>query len=172
MGVLAVMIVAFGGLRHAVMAMAALVMGMVWACGCIALTVGYVNILSIAFGSILFGLGIDYGIYYVARYLQIRDETDSTSEALVETAGSVGPGIFTGALTSAIAFFAAGLTEFSGVAQLGLIAGGGICLCWLAAVDRAAGDDSLDRPRRLGASPARSARFAILAASACSPIRG
>ena len=35
-------------------------------------------------------------------------------------------------MTSAIAFFAAGLTEFPGVAQLGLIAGGGVLLCWLA----------------------------------------
>ena len=47
---------------------------MVWACGCITLTIGYVNVLSIAFASILFGLGIDYGIYYVARYLQVRRE--------------------------------------------------------------------------------------------------
>ena len=73
LGVLAVMIVAFGGFRHATMAMAALVVGMVWACGCIALTIGHVNILSIAFASILLGLGIDYGIYYVARYLQLRE---------------------------------------------------------------------------------------------------
>ena len=28
-------------------------------------------------------MGIDYGIYYVARYLQLRETTESTSEALV-----------------------------------------------------------------------------------------
>ncbi len=132
LGVLAVMVVAFGGFRHAAMAMATLVVGMMWACGCITLTVGHVNILSIAFASILFGLGIDYGIYYVSRYLELRENTDSTSVALVRTATVAGPGIFTGAITSAIAFFAAGLTEFPGVAQLGLIAGGGVLLCWLA----------------------------------------
>ena len=42
-GVLAVMIVAFGGFRHATMAMAALVLAMVWACGCVALTIGHVT---------------------------------------------------------------------------------------------------------------------------------
>ena len=131
-GVLAVIIVAFGGFRHGVMAMAALVVGMVWACGCVALTIGHVNVLSIAFGSILFGLGIDYGIYYVARYLQLRRDTESTTEALAATVASTGPGVLTGALTSAIAFFAAGFTQFPGVAQLGLIAGGGVLLCWLA----------------------------------------
>ena len=132
LGVLAVMIVAFGGFRHAILAMAALVVAMIWACGYITLAVGYVNILSIAFASILFGLGIDYGIYYVARYLQQRANTASTSQALVETAILTGPGILTGAVTSAIAFFAAWLTEFPGVAQLGVIAGGGVMLCWLA----------------------------------------
>jgi hopanoid biosynthesis associated RND transporter like protein HpnN len=131
-GVLAVIIVAFGGFRHGVMAMAALLVGMIWACGCVALTIGHVNVLSIAFGSILFGLGIDYGIYYVARYLQLRRDTESTADALAATVASTGPGVLTGALTSAIAFFAAGFTEFPGVAQLGLIAGGGVLLCWLA----------------------------------------
>ena len=132
LGVFAVIVVAFGGLRHSLFAMIALVLGMVWACGCIAVTIGYVSILSIAFASILFGLGIDYGIYYVSRYLELRQTIESPSEALVAAAGSAGPGITTGAITSAIAFFAAGFTDFPGVAQLGLVAGGGIMLCWLA----------------------------------------
>lgn len=134
LGVLAVMIVTFGGFRHSFLAMGSLVVGMIWACGCAALTIGHLNILSIAFGSILFGLGIDYGVYYVAHYLQNRKETKSTSEALIRTGSRAGPGILTGAVTAAIAFLAAGLTEFPGVAQLGLLAGGGIILCWLAQV--------------------------------------
>ena len=95
LGVLAIMIVAFGGVRHATMAMLTLVMAMLWTCGCIAVMVGHINVLSIAFGSILFGLGIDYGIYYVTRYLQLRKNTESTSEALVATAASTGPGVLT-----------------------------------------------------------------------------
>jgi len=132
LGVLAVMIVAFGGFRHATMTMAALVIGMVWACGGVALFVGHINVLSIAFGSILFGLGIDYGIYFITHYLNQRKQTESTAEAIIATSRTTGPGILTGALTSSIAFFAAGFTEFPGVAQLGVIAGGGVLLCWLA----------------------------------------
>ena len=134
LGVLAVMVVTFGGFRHSLIAVGALVVGMIWSCGCAALIIGHLNILSIAFGSILFGLGIDYGVYYVAHYLQYRRLTDSTSEALTRTAARAGPGILTGAVTAAIAFLAAGLTEFPGVAQLGLLAGVGIALCWLAQV--------------------------------------
>jgi uncharacterized protein len=133
-GVLAVMIIAFGGCRHAILPMAALCTAMVWACGCITLLIGYVNVLSIAFASILFGMGIDYGIYYVARYLQVREHTASTGEALARTTALVGPGILTGALTSTISFLAAGLTDFPGVSQLGIIAGCGILLCWLGEV--------------------------------------
>ncbi len=132
LGVLAVIVVALGGLRHSLLAMVALVVGMVWACGCVTLSVGYVTILSIAFGSILFGLGIDYGIYYVTRYLQLRETVASPAEALVAAAITAGPGITTSAVTSAISFFAAGFTEFPGVAQLGMVAGAGIMLCWLA----------------------------------------
>ena len=59
--------------------------------------------------------------------------------ALVETSRAVGPSISTGAITTAIAFFAAGLTSFTGVAELGIIAGGGTAACALAAVGGAAG---------------------------------
>ncbi len=130
-GVLAIMIVAFGGFRHAILAMLTLVIAMLWTCGLIAVTIGHVNVLTIAFGSILFGLGIDYGIYRVTRYLQLRRVMESTSEALVATTASTGPGVLTSALTSAIAFFAAGFTDFPGVAQLGMLAGGGVLFCWL-----------------------------------------
>lgn len=130
-GVLAVMIVAFGGIRHAVLPMVALVAGTLWTCGYTTLAIGHINVLSIAFASILFGMGIDYGIYYVTRYLQLRVQTTSTSEALIATTGVVGPGILTGACTSAIAFLAAAFTDFPGVSQLGLIAGSGVLLCWL-----------------------------------------
>ncbi len=44
------------------------------------------------------------------------------------------PGIITGGVTTALAFFAAALTQFTGVVELGLIAGGGILLCIVAAL--------------------------------------
>jgi predicted RND superfamily exporter protein len=42
--------------------------------------------------------------------------------------------MITGAVTTAVAFFVAGFTEFTGVAELGVIAGGGILLCCVAAM--------------------------------------
>jgi len=133
-GVALLYVAGFGGLRHPLMGVASLLLAMVWSFGYITLSVGHINILSMAFGAMLIGLGDDYGIHYVARYLQLRRSTPSADDALLQTASSIGPGALTGAMTTAVAFFMAGLTDFKGVAELGVIAGGGILLCWFAAV--------------------------------------
>ncbi len=133
-GVACLFIAGFGGLRHPLMTVGALLLALAWSMGYITLVVGHLNILSISFGVILIGLGIDFGVHYAARYLQLRATMRRSDTALVRTAQGVGPGILTGAVTTSIAFFAAGLTEFTGVAELGIIAGGGILLCCLAAM--------------------------------------
>ncbi len=133
-GVLVVVLLGFGGLRHALLPMAALFLGMIWSLGYTVLTVGHLNILSSAFGAILTGLGINYGIYILARYLQLREANKSIEDSLLETARTVAPGITIGMIATAASFYMAGFTEFIGVAELGLISGGGVLLCWLAAM--------------------------------------
>lgn len=133
LGITLLYMVFFRGLRHPVMAVFALFVGIGWTLAYITFFVGHLNILSISFTVILVGLGIDFGIHYTSRYLQCRREGDDTREALIHSAREVGPGILTGALTTAAAFFMAGFTEFTGVAELGLIAGGGILFCCTAA---------------------------------------
>ena len=133
-GVVVVVLLGFGGLRHSMLPMAALMLGMIWSLGYTVLIVGHLNILSSAFGAILTGLGINYGIYIVARYLQLRESNHTVEEALLETAGTVAPGIVVGMIATAVSFYMAGFTEFVGVAELGIVAGGGVLLCWLAAM--------------------------------------
>jgi len=127
--VILVIIAGFGGVRHAVMANAVLAIGMAWAFAWATASVGHLNILSVTFTVTMIGVGIDYGTYYVGRYLEQRRQGMDCDEALLETSGRVGPGILTGAITTAVAFFAAAMTSFMGVAELGMIAGGGIMLC-------------------------------------------
>jgi len=133
-GVACLFIAGFGGVRHPIMTVGALLIAMAWSFGYITLSVGHLNILSVSFGVILIGLGIDFGVHYAARYLQLHAIFRSSEKALVATAEGVGPGIVTGALTTTVAFLTAGLTEFTGVAELGIIAGGGILLCCIAAM--------------------------------------
>ncbi len=133
-GVALLYVAGFGCVRHPAMALAALLVPMGWAFGYILLTVGHLNILSSAFATIVIGLGSDYGVYYIAQYLRLRATNMSTFEALLETARTVGPGLTTSAVATALAFYTIGLSDFPGIAELGIIAGGGILLCWLAAL--------------------------------------
>jgi hopanoid biosynthesis associated RND transporter like protein HpnN len=133
-GVGLLFVAGFGGVRHALMANLILLVGIAWSFGYVTLTVGHLNILSVTFTVTLIGIGIDFGVYYVARYLQLRGEGLGCDEALLETARGAGPAIVAGAVTTSIAFFAAGLTSFKGIAELGQIAGGGILLCALAEI--------------------------------------
>lgn len=133
-GVAIIFVAGFGGFRHAFIAVFTLLVGFGWTMIYITLGVGHLNILSMAFGVILIGLGIDFGIHYVSRYLQTRRSERSPTESLVQSARSVGPGVATGALTSAAAFFLVGQSEFTGIAELGIISAGGVLLCCLAAV--------------------------------------
>lgn len=131
LGVVLVFTAGFGGFRYPAMITISLVTAVAWTCGYVAFTVGHLNILTSAFGAMLIGLG-DYGVHFVAHYLSVRKEIRGTRAALIQTAAAVGGSIATGAVTTAAAFFAGALTDFLGVAELGIIAGGGILLCWLA----------------------------------------
>lgn len=124
----------YGGMRHALLACAVLLLGMAYAFGFVTLAIGHLNILSAAFGVILVGLGIDFGIHYVASYLRLRKNGYSIDEALMRTATDVGPSVLTGGITTAAGFFCAALTDFTGVRELGIVAGGGILLCVITAV--------------------------------------
>ena len=129
----AVVIVAgFGGVRHALLANGVLMIGMAWAFAWATISVGHLNILSVTFAVTMIGVGIDYGTYYVGRYLALRRSGQDCEAALLGASATVGPSILTGAITTSIAFFSAAHTSFVGVSELGMIAGGGILLCAVA----------------------------------------
>lgn len=131
-GVGLLLLIGFRGLKHPALALIMLAVGMAWAFGYTTLFVGHLNILSVSFAAILIGLGIDFAIHYLARYLELRQEGKPLRVALIETSSGVGAGILTASVTTALAFFCATFTEFLGVAELGIIAGGGILLCAVA----------------------------------------
>ncbi len=131
-GVGLILLIGFRGMRHPLMALMMLVIGLCWSLGYATLAVGHLNILSVSFAAILIGLGIDFGIHYLARYLELRHAGEELESALVKTSAGVGTGIITAAVTTALAFLCATFTDFLGVAELGMIAGGGILLCGIA----------------------------------------
>jgi len=131
-GVGLLLFIGFRGMRHPLLALLMLMIAIAWTFGYTTLVVGHLNILSVSFAVILTGLGIDFAIHFLARYLELRHTNVPLRPALLTTSTGVGVGIVTAAITTAFAFFCASFTEFLGIAELGVIAGGGIILCAVA----------------------------------------
>ncbi len=130
-GVIGLFVVGLGGVRHTLLMLAGLLLAISWSFGYITVAVGHLSILSVFFIVILIALGTDYSVHYLVRYLEQRKSLIPRDEALLQTAAEVGPGILTGAVTIAAVFFATTLTGLPGLAELGIVTGGGILLCCL-----------------------------------------
>lgn len=133
LGVAVLLYLGFRGILYPILGLCTLCMGLAWSFGYATFVVGHLNILSVSVAVMLMGLGIDFAIHFLLRYLENRHEGMGLVNALVSTPSKVGVGIITCAVTSSLACFCATFTSFSGVAELGIIAGGGILLCALAA---------------------------------------
>jgi len=132
--VTALFMVGFGEARRPLLAVLVLALGVVWTMGWLCLTVGHLTILSMAFGSILIGLGIDFGIHIVARYEKEQALAWDAGASLGTTLRHVGRAILSGGLTTAAAFLALGLSRFRGIREFGWIAGWGILFCLVGAL--------------------------------------
>ena len=130
------LIVAFHGVPMPILAVVSLLVGVAWSFGFLTLAIGHLQLLSVVFTVILLGLGIDFGIHLISRYELVRhnypDDAAGCQAALTDTTQTMGPGIITGAVTTAIAFGTTLLTDFKGMAEMGLIASIGILLCMIA----------------------------------------
>lgn len=133
LGVAVLMVLGFRSLRHPLISLVMLIVGMCWTMGFITVAIGHLNILSVSFATILIGMGIDFGVHFLERYLACRHTGMELQPAIIKTSLTTGPGIVTCALSTSLAFFCAGVTSFLGVSELGIIAGGGVLLCALAA---------------------------------------
>ena len=127
-----VLIIVYRGVQVPLLAVASLLVGLAWSFGWLMLTVGHLQLLSVVFSVILLGLGIDFAVHLVARLELVQDEHADLSSAVSRVFHGIGPGMITGAVTTAVAFGATALTKFRGMAEMGIIAGGGIILCLIA----------------------------------------
>lgn len=116
----------------AVLIGAPLLMSLSWTFGAAYLAYDTLNLMTSTLGLVLFGLGIDYGIHFYARYAEERGRGLAPAEAVEVTFASTGQAITVGALTTAAALFVLMLAEFKGFSEFGFIAGTGIILALLA----------------------------------------
>jgi hopanoid biosynthesis associated RND transporter like protein HpnN len=127
-------IIPFGGLIKPAFAIIALLIGVAWSFGFTTLAVGHLNLLSAVFTSVLAGIGINFPIHLMARYEEARRRGASAAAALELSVVNTGTGVVASALIMALAFFAPMLTDFKGIAELGLVSGAGLFFCLLSAL--------------------------------------
>ena len=104
----------------------ALIVGLVLTAGFAALTIGHLNLISVAFAVLYIGLGVDFATHLCLRYQECRGQGMDSEQAILNSTGTVGRSLFLCALTTAIGFFAFIPTDFVGVSELGVISGAGI----------------------------------------------
>jgi len=129
---LALLLLAFRRVVASCAMLAVLALSLGWSLGAITLLVGQLTIFSMMFVSVVIGLGIDYGIYFLFRYREERVLGRTLVEALERTAARSGPGILLGALTAAVTFYILTTADFRGIRDFGFISGTAILLAFLA----------------------------------------
>jgi hopanoid biosynthesis associated RND transporter like protein HpnN len=112
-----------------------------------AAAIGTLNLVSVGFGVLFVGIAVDFAIQFSVRYREFRFETGEAAAAMTATARRVGVQILIAALATASGFLAFVPTAFSGVAELGLIAGVGMIMAFICTLVFLPAAITLFRPR-------------------------
>jgi hopanoid biosynthesis associated RND transporter like protein HpnN len=110
------------------MAFVVLIMGVLWSLAFALLTVGHFNDISMAVIPMVLGIGIDFGIQILGRYEEELGLGRSVEQSVTASLQHTGVAIITGGSTTAVAFLTLCFNDFSGLAELGIIAGASIIL--------------------------------------------
>jgi len=121
-----VLITGLGSFRLVLATLAPLIAGLIWTACFAAMAVGHLNMISVAFAVLFIGLSVDYAIHLCLRYRELLKSGISSEDAIISSVQDVGPSLILCALTTSIGFYSFMPTDFSGVAELGLIAGTGM----------------------------------------------
>ena len=95
------------------------------------LAVGTLNLVSVGFGILFVGIAVDFAIQFSVRYRERRFEYPDPAEAMRQNAVRAGDQILIAAIATSAGFLGFVPTDFSGVAELGLIAGVGMLIAFL-----------------------------------------
>ena len=121
-----IMVTGLSSFRLALVAVISLVTGLAYTAAFAILTVGELNLISVAFAVLYIGLGVDFAIHYCLRFREHLTDGADRASALDQTSVNIGDSLFLCAVSTAIGFFAFIPTDYTGVAELGWISGAGM----------------------------------------------
>ena len=126
-----IMLVGLGSAMLALVTVISLVTGLLFTAAFATLTIGELNLISVAFAVLYIGLGVDFAIHYCLRYREHLIDGADRRSALEQTSVNVGGSLFLCAASTAIGFFAFIPTDYTGVAELGWISGFGMFISFV-----------------------------------------
>jgi uncharacterized protein len=107
--------------------------GIAWTFGAARLMIGYLNSSTGFLVSIIAGNGINFGIIYMARYLEARRVQGKTSaEAVFVAHRETWVATLAAAGAAMLSYGSLAITNFRGFKHFGIIGGAGMVLCWIA----------------------------------------
>ncbi len=109
--------------------------------------VGTLNLVSVGFGILFVGIAVDFAIQFSVRYRERRFEYPDPGEAMRQNAIRTGDQILVAACATSAGFLGFVPTDFSGVAELGLIAGVGMLIAFVCTLGFLPAVITLCRPR-------------------------
>jgi uncharacterized protein len=112
--------------------LATLIAGLAMTSGLGIALIGRFNLISVAFAALFIGLGVDFGVQFAMRYREERHKSDDLPVALAAAARGIGVSLSLAAIALVAGFFCFLPTDFRGVAELGLIAGLGMIIAYVA----------------------------------------
>ncbi|MBD3289121.1 MMPL family transporter, partial [candidate division KSB1 bacterium] len=130
--ILILLIISFRMWVAPILALANLIVGIVWAIGATAVLVGQLNIMTQMMSVILLGLGIDFSIHLISNFTEWRAAGNSIRTALEKTFLKSGKGVITGGLTTACAFLTMIISSSRGMKEMGIVTGVGLIAILLA----------------------------------------
>ncbi len=123
--------------------------------------IGRFNLISVAFAVLFIGLGVDFGIQFATRYREERHNDDDLDAALIAATRGIGGSLTLAAVSLLAGFFCFLPTNFRGVSELGLIAGVGMIIAYIATLTFLPAAIKLLRPRAENV-PVQTASLAVV----------
>ena len=115
--------IAYRSFRLMLATFVSLGLGLILSMGFATVSIGHLNLISIAFAVLFIGMGDAFSSHFCLRYRELIMRGESQHDALIDTFKSTGAALILCALTAAIGLYAFIPTHYMGVSELGVIAG-------------------------------------------------
>ncbi len=119
--ILVLLFVSFRSLSLPALALIPLICGIIITAGSIYLIYGSLSIMSAVFAVLLMGLGIDFCIHLLTRFMEEMEVSDDIQAAFRKTSVNTGKAIILGTLTTATAFGALMFSKIQGMHEMGVV---------------------------------------------------